>query len=234
MGELPLAEIEARLMLLPPISRGAHLAGPRLHAERLIKLWKTDGEVALAEAFRLLDVETVAAVILRTVTAGDYDKGDPRRWHFPPFADLLPPLREAAWQEILAGKLVLEAIKGVTGRRHQPLVLALLPRLTPDWELSRLTRDGLDEYIEIRVRPMPATDIPRPWQGKPSRGDVEAAASKIAEAYPPPAQLPFENFWAALKERVGPKVTRQQARDALKTHAKHLQGRRGYNSKSPS
>ena len=112
---LPLAEIEARLMLLPPISRGAHLAGPQLHAERLIELWKADGEVALAEAFRLLDVEAVAEVILRTVTAGDCDEGDPRHWHFPPFAGLLPPLREAAWQEILAGKLVLEAIKGVPG-----------------------------------------------------------------------------------------------------------------------
>jgi hypothetical protein len=67
MGELPLAEIEFRLALLPPISRSAHLAGPKLHAERLIALWKADGEIALAEAFRLLDVETVAGVILRTV-----------------------------------------------------------------------------------------------------------------------------------------------------------------------
>jgi hypothetical protein len=231
---LPLAEIEARLMLLPPISRGAHLAGPQLHAERLIELWKADGEVALAEAFRLLDVGTVVGVILRTVTAGDYDEGDPRHWHFPPFADLLPPLREAAWQEILAGKLVLEAIKGVTGRQHRPLAPALLPRLTPDWALSRLIRDGRDEYIEVRVRPIPATAIPRPWQGKPKREDVEAAASDIAKAYPPPAQLPFEEFWAALKTRVSPKVTRRQALDALEARAKHLQGRRGYKSKSPS
>lgn len=121
MGELPLAEIEFRLALLPPISRSAHLAGPKLHAERLIELWKADGEVALAEAFRLLDVATVAGVILRTVVAGDYDEGDPHHWLFPRFADLLLSLREAAWQEILAGKLGLEAIKGVTGRQHRPL-----------------------------------------------------------------------------------------------------------------
>src|SRR4051812_13840404 len=114
MGRLPLAEIELRLATLPPISRGAHLTGPQLHAERLIKLWKADGEVALAEAFRLLDVGTVARVILRTMTARDYEGGDPRHWHFPPFADLLPPLRKAAWREIIAGKLVLEAIKSVT------------------------------------------------------------------------------------------------------------------------
>jgi hypothetical protein len=234
MRGLPLAEIEFRLATLPPISRGAHLAGPQLHAERLTELWKADGEVALAEAFRLLDVGTVAGIILRAVTSGDYDEGDPRHWHFPPFADLLPPLREAAWQEILAGKLVLDAIRGVTGRQHRPLAPALLPRLTPDWGLSRLIRDGRDEYIEVRVRSMPATDIPRPWQGKPSREDVEAAASGIAKEYPPPAQLPFKEFWAALKARVSPKVTRQQALDALEARAKHLWGRPGYSSKGKS
>jgi hypothetical protein len=129
-ASLPLAELEFRIALLPPISRGAPvseewparaLAGPWLHAERLVELWKTDGVVALAEAFRLLDVEAVAGVILRTVVAGDYDnKGDPRHWHFPSFTDLLPPLREAAWQEAVAGKLVLEAIKGVRGKRTAP------------------------------------------------------------------------------------------------------------------
>ena len=211
---------------MPPISRGAHLAGPRLHAERLTALWKADGPVALGEAFRLLDVEAVAGVILRTVVAGDSDEGDPRHWYFPPFPDLLPPLRAQAWQEILAGKLVLEAIKSITGRRHQPLVPTLLPRLTPDWALSRLTRDGLDEYIEVRARPMPATDIPRPWQPKPSPGEVEAAVNKIAQAHPPPDWLPFPNFWAELKARLGPEVTRSVAIDSLK-YAPHLRGKRG-------
>jgi hypothetical protein len=147
---------------------------------------------------------------------------------------LLPSLRETAWQEILAGKLVLEAIKGVTGRQHRPLAPVLLPRLTPDWGLSRLIRDGRDEYIEVRVRPMPATAIPRPWQGKPSLADVEAAARAVAEAYPPPAQLPFQEFWAALKVRVGPKVTKRQALAALEARAKHLKGRPGYSRKGKS
>jgi hypothetical protein len=200
-----------------------------LHAERVVELWKADGAIALTGAFRLLDVGTVAGVILRTVVAGDYDKGDSRHWHFPPFADLLPPLREAAWQEILAGTFVLEAVKGMAGRRHYPLVPALLPRLTPDWELSRLTRDGRDEYIEVRVRPMPATDIPRPWRAeKPSPDAIAATTKEIAKANPRPALLSLAKFWAALKDHLGPSVTRKQARDALKKHAPHLQGRRGY------
>ena len=233
MGRLPLAEIEFQLAALPPISRGAHLAGPKLHAERLIAAWKADGAVALADAYQLLDVKTVAGVILRTVMAGDYDQ-DPSYWHFPPVADLLPPLREVAWQKILAGEFVLEAIKGVTGRQHRPLVPALLPRLTPDWELSRLIRDGRDEYIEVRVRPMPATDIPRPWQEKPSREDAEAAARDIAKAYPQPAQLSFKEFLAELKKRLGPNVTKRLALEVLETCAPHLKGRPGIKSKSPS
>jgi hypothetical protein len=231
---LGVAEIEFRIALLPPISRGAHLAGPRLHAERLTELWRANGEVPLAEAFRLLDVDAVAGVILRTVTAGEYE-GDPRHWVFPPLADLLPPLRAQAWEAALDGELVLEGIKGITGRRHHALTPALLPRLTPDWELSRLLRDSRDEYIDVRARRMPAEVLPRPWQPKPTRSEVEAVAKEIAQAYPPPAQLPFDDFWAMLKARHS-KTTRQQALDAQKSCAPHLRGQRGYRSKikSPS
>jgi hypothetical protein len=218
-------EIELRIALLPPISRGAHLAGPQLHAERLVALWEADGAVALGEAFRLLDVEAVAGV-LRTVVAGDYDSGDPRHWHFPPFADLLPELREAAWQEALAGRLVLEAIKGITGRRHQPLVPALLPRLIPDWVLSRLTRDGRDEYIDVRVRPMPATAIPRPWQEKPSRDELKDAVEDAAEAYSSEDPPLFDEFWAAVKIRA-PGTTQIQMRKALKEQVPRLLRTRG-------
>jgi hypothetical protein len=190
----------------------------------------------LAEAFRLLDVETVAGVILRTVVAGDYSGGDSRHWHFPPFAELLPSLREAAWQEVLAGRLVLEAIKGITGRRHQPLVPALLPRLTPDWELSRLTRDDRDdrdEYIDVQVRPMPATDIPRPWQKKPSRDELKDAVEDAAEAYSSGDPPLFDEFWAAVKIRA-PGTTQIQMRKALKKQVPRLHRKRGQTRKMKS
>jgi hypothetical protein len=219
------AEIEFRIALLPPISRGAHLAGPTRHAERLIALWKADGAVALGEAFRLLDVEAVVGAIWRTLATGEYSD-DPHYWHFPPLADLRPPLREAAWQEALAGKLVLEAIKGVTGRRHYPLAPALLPRLTPDWELARLTRDGRDEYIEVGARPIAAAGLPKPWQEKPSRDEIKAAVEDAAEAYLSEDPPPFDEFWAALKIRA-PGVTQDQVRKALKKQVPHLRRRRG-------
>ena len=221
------AEIELRITLLPPISRGTHLAGPRLQAKRLVALWKADGEVTLGEAFRLLDVETVVGVLCRTLAEREY-RGDPRYWHFPPFADLLSALREAAWQEILAGKLVLEAIKGLRGRRHQPLAPAALARLTPDWELARLVRDGRDEFIEVMVRSMPATAIPRPWQPKPASEQIKTAAEAIAKAYPPPdSWLPFPKFWAELDARVGAHVSRRRALRALDDHAPHLRVKPG-------
>jgi hypothetical protein len=225
-------EIELRIALLPPISRSNHLAGPQLYAERLVESWKADGSVALGDAFRLLNVEMVAGVILRTVGAGEYDGGDPRHWYFPPIADLLPPLREAAWQEILAGKLVLEAIKGIRGRRHQPLAPALLPRLTPDWELARLTRDGRDEWIEVQACPIAAAALSKPWQqAKPSRDELEDAVEDAAEAYSSKAQPSFAEFWAAVKIRA-PGVTQFQMRNALKTQVPHLLRRRGQTKSS--
>jgi hypothetical protein len=231
------AELEFRIALLPPISRGARLggrptpfAGAWLHAERLIELWRADGEVPLTEAFRLLDVDAVAGVILRMVAAREY-KGDPRHWVFPPLADLLPPLREAAWQEILAGKLVLEAIKGIRGRRHQPLVPALLPRLTPDWELARLTCDGRDEWIEVRACPIAAAALPKPWQPKPSRNEFKDAVEDAAEAYSSKAQPSFNEFWAAVKIRT-PGVTQLQMRNALKMQVSHLRRRIGQTKSS--
>jgi len=223
---LGVAEIELRIALLSPISRDAHLAGPQLHAERLIELWRSpDGDVALTEAFRLLDVDAVAGVIWRTVTANEY-RGDSRHWIFPPLVDLLPPLRALAWEEALAGRLVLEGVKGLTGRRHHPLAPALLPRLTPDWDLSRLTRDGRDEYIEVRVRSMPATDIPRPWQKKPSRDELKDAVEDAAEAYSSEDPPSFDEFWAVVKIRA-PGTTQIQMRKALKEQVPHLHRTRG-------
>src|SRR5262249_58306496 len=172
VDSLPLAELEFRIALLPAISRGAHLAGPTLHARRLVELWKVDDndDVPLAQAFRLLDTEAVAGAILRTVMAGEYP-GDRRHWIFPPLADLLPELQELAWQAMLDGALLVEAIKGVRGTRPRVVLLAELPRLRPDWRLSRLVRvgcdgcdgeigrGGRDEFIDVRVRRPPAEPV---------------------------------------------------------------------------
>ena len=76
---IPPFELALQIALMPPLSRGAHLAGPRLHAQRLVELWQVavDDDVPLAEAFRLLDVGAVGGAILR-VTLARERKHDPR------------------------------------------------------------------------------------------------------------------------------------------------------------
>src|SRR5512143_2448860 len=90
------AELELRIALLPPISRGAHLNGPALHARQLVKLWEVNGDedVPLTQAFRLLDVEAVTGAILRTLVMADKDyPADLCHWTFPSLPDLLPELQ---------------------------------------------------------------------------------------------------------------------------------------------
>ena len=45
-----LAELEFRIALLPPISRGTHLDGPHLHARRLVEMWKIASDDDAPEA----------------------------------------------------------------------------------------------------------------------------------------------------------------------------------------
>src|SRR5262245_46151872 len=105
---LPLMEIEFQVALLAPISRGVHLAGPGLHAERLVELWQVDdGEsVSLSQAWRLLSAQAVSGAILRAQASSEHGySGDPRHWHLLALADLLPELQAAAWQAMLTGEL---------------------------------------------------------------------------------------------------------------------------------
>jgi len=226
MADLPLVEIEFRMTLLPPISRGTHLAGPRLHAERLVALWKADGEVSLGQAFRLLDVESVAGAILRTSVERDY-RGNPRYWHFPPLADLLPELRALTWQEVLADRLTVEGIASERGKRHRVLSALELPRLSPDWQLSRLMRGDSDRYVDVQVR-LPSAAPERSWWKRPPDDVLKAAIKEIASGYAPGVQPTFDEVHAALNQRLGDQVPRDEARNILKTLAPQLIRGRGH------
>jgi hypothetical protein len=237
-----LFELELRIALLPSLSRGAHLDGPAFYARQLADLWKVNGndDIPLAQAFRLLNVEAITEAIYQTLAVQDYP-GDSRQWTFPALEGLLPELRALTWRAMLSGTLITEAIKGVTGKRHRAVLSAELPRLTPDWGLSRLIRDGRDEFIAVRVRRVPAEPIKKTWKDKPTQVEVDAAMVEIAKGYPPAQEYPpdaprpsFDDIWEALKGRCGA-VTRRQARDALDNRASHLRGQPGYRStKSPS
>jgi hypothetical protein len=230
MADLALPEFASRIALLPPISRGAHLAGPRLHAQRLVTLWTVadDNDVSLTQAFRLLDVNAVEGAIWRTAAAREH-AGDPHCWTFPAIEELLPELRELSWHDMLAGTILTEAIKGLRGTQHRAVLPAELQRLTPDWQLSRLTGGSHDEFIDVRVRRPPSALIKTSWRDRKSKTKLKAAMQDIAHTYPPGAQPAFSEIMAALRARM-PDLPRDAARAALKDYAPQLQGHRGRRS----
>jgi hypothetical protein len=61
---IPLAELELRILTLPPVSRSAHLGGPVTHARRLVELWR--GEVGEASEDR-----AILGARLRCIECGD-------------------------------------------------------------------------------------------------------------------------------------------------------------------
>jgi hypothetical protein len=244
-------ELELRIVLLPPISRAAHLGGPAIHARRLVQIWRDsemtageiseasddeliarrtilaaggeaeaidatlnarkrlkpielanpvlaemtvdadhwgDDDVPLSQAFRLLGVEAVARAIFRTVMLSDNDyPNDPIHWPLPPLNDLLPELHAAAWEALLDGRLQVEALRYAQGTMSKIAHLVSpieLERLRPDWELSRLCRGDLDEFVRARVRRAPGEPA-KPE--RPSKAELKAAMLAIAETYPPDA-----------------------------------------------
>ena len=265
---IPFAELELRIAFLPPVSRGAHLGGPAIHAERLVELWKIEAgdDVPLEQAFRLLDAETVAGVILRATLAKDagveawtvehlakfWDAADnndgeapakdypsdPRYWTFPSLSGLLFELQELCWEALLDGVWRTEALKIVRGKIGKtPRVISPieLPRLRPDWKLSRLCRGDQDEWLDVRVRRTsvePPAERQRPSQAA-LRAELKRAMEEIAQGYSKGVRPPFKEIEAALKTRL-PWVTRRQAREAVAKYTPQLHGERGRPRKSPN
>jgi hypothetical protein len=194
-----------------------------------------DDDVPLSQAFRLLGVEAVAGAILRTALMSDHDyPNDSVHWPLPPLKDLLPELNDAAWQAVLDGELQIEAVRyerGKIGLAARPVPLVELPRLEPDWKLSRLCRDDRDEWLDARVRRAPV-ELPK-REPKPKKSDLKIAMKEVAATYPPGAHPPSEEIWRALDDLAGPGVTRAQAREALAQYAPQLRSERGRPRKSP-
>jgi hypothetical protein len=221
-----LFEIALQISLLPSISRGTHLAGPRLHAERLVELWRPESAVSLAQAFRLLDVSAVERVIQQSMAAGEY--GDSRHWQFPEFEQLLPPLRDLVWQEVLADHLTVEGTSAKGTRRALRCTEA--QDLEPDWPRSRLLLAGRCVFADAEAWHVPTRPAKKSWQKPPSQADLKDEMEQIACTYPAGATPSADEIWDKLKVR-WPELTRAVARQALKDYAPQLIGRRGYRPK---
>jgi hypothetical protein len=213
------------LALLPPISRAVHLAGPALQAQRLVELWKVDGDVALGEAFHLLTAPVVEQAVWRSLTSDDYEpRSDPRHWAFPGWGILLPLLQAEAWGEALAGRLQITAIE--QGKRRRRVVKPVeLPRLEPDGMLGRLQSDGVDRFVDVRVRPKPE---PKPEFKLPTAREWKDAIEKL------PPDLTEEKRHEALEGLLGAPLRREDVRGAVKDYQPNLIKRVGRPRKAKS
>lgn len=81
-----------------------------------------------------------------------------------------------------------------------------------------------------------AAEAPEPpnrqWRSRPPKAAVSVAMRAIDATYARGARPRFSEIWEVLKARLGPGVTRQQAREAIANDAPRLRGQRGYRSKT--
>ena len=235
-----LIDLETTILLLPSISRGAHLDGPILHARNLIELWKLDSPsdaVPLTLAFRLLDVEAVARAVYRAAAAKDYSSR-PWDWDLPGAEAPLSELRAIVWRAMLAGTLITEGVKGTRGKRYRTVLPTELPRLRPDMRLSRLCSGDCDEFIGVRVRRAPAEPIKQTWRSKPSETALQAFIEGIASNYPDARDRPetrplFEDLHDKVNAHFGVTVPRDDLRAAL-DKVPQLKRERGRHGRSRS
>jgi hypothetical protein len=222
VADFDLFRLGLALDALPPSPR--YIAPLRV-AQRLSELmtewWQAGTDpVSLAEAFRLLSTETVTGVVQRALV--EIEATDPRYWSLPALDTLLPPLRVAVWQELIAGgRLLLEAIPA-NGSRHRALSSLDLPCFVPDFSCSRLLHDGRVVYDEARVRQLPAP-VKR-WREQPPADEIRVALENILSTEPDMTGGALET---ALYNRFDGKVTRDVVRATIKQHAPQTIIRRG-------
>ena len=216
MADLDLFQLGLALDALPPLPCYiAPLKVAQRLSEFLCEWWQAaDEAVPLAEAFRLLSAEVVTGVVLRAMT--EIEATDPRYWSLPALDTLLPLLQTAAWQALVGGRLLLEAVPAGASR-HRTLSALDLPWLIPDFSCSRLLHDCRVVYDEVRVRQSPAP-VER-WRKRPSEeeeGEIKVALENILAANPGMTGGQLET---ALYDYFGGRVTREVLRAAIKQHA---------------
>jgi hypothetical protein len=228
-----LAEIEARIARLPPLSRDAGLAsqglgqagvlrtggtmhplgGPDLHARRLAHLWRVadDADVGIEWAFRLLSPELIRDAIVRVMSDPGWDArvacqpSDPRYWVFPDFCALRPILDELARGAMLRGELVVRIVGGQR-RRWRTLSAA---------ELARLHQEGRAVLLGARVR--------RPSTQAHSAEEIERAVLAVASQHPGKKPAFERVLWPALKHELGDACfARRGARKAFDDYAPQI------------
>jgi hypothetical protein len=109
------------------------------------------------------------------------------------------------------------------GQQMSPHNMRAAGLILPD-EADASPTDTLDQADRPVVHPQ--DNKPTNWRDKPSGENIKAAMLDIAKEYPDGAHPPETEIWSKLKDRLGPSVSRNQARSAYE-YAPHLKGQRG-------
>jgi hypothetical protein len=215
VADLDLFQLGLALDALPPSSRCiTPLRVAQRLSEFLTEWWQAgDDGVSLAQAFRLLPTETITGVVLRALA--EIEATDPRYWSLPALDTLLPLLRVAAWQELIAGRLLLEATPA-NGSRHRGLSPLDLPWFIPDFSCSRLLHDGRVVYDEVRARQSPAPAPVERWRERQPADEIKAALENILSTNP---DMTGGELETKLYNHFDGKVPRKAVRDVIKKYA---------------
>jgi hypothetical protein len=202
--------------VLPPISTGVpSVAAARQYTTQLRSLWPTDdAAVALNQAYRLLDVDALTAVVLAAMTL---TTAPDAQFHArPSLRALMPDLRSRAWQELLGGRLAATGIKDdpVAGKR---IIVPSnrLRLLEPNWARSELHLDGHAVVFAAEVeRVTPAA--PKPPRRRATKAEIWKAMPGIVATYPTGGGPPNrDQLKELLEQQLSARVTRDLAEQAL-------------------
>jgi hypothetical protein len=196
----------------------------RIHAAEIHSIWGVSEPQPLGDAHRLLDVDTLAKVVLtlmvrmarengRTFPASD---ASGHYYRFPHWPKLLPALQQWTWGQILKGKLVLTGIPTdnlLTGD-HTVISPERLRFLQPDWANAILRAEGRAFVHDVAVvlPPAPAGASKAKRRHVPD-AELQHCGKQIKEKWPANEKLPTEKaFQKLIEASVGGRVTRDRLR----------------------
>jgi hypothetical protein len=199
------------------IPLGIHAAtAAKAYAAELYALYASAGPEPLNDAYRLLDVDNLAAAVLSLLGLAD---ASGQFYRLPGWYRLQSRLQKLTWDLMLCERLVVTGISAdnpVKGKRFA-IPADRLRLLEPDWKKATLQAHGRVHVCDVMVD-RPALTAQKPVRQEVSEAELRRRIQNIVEKWPPDKAPPSGNQFQALvdPERT---VARDRIRAARKDHA---------------
>jgi hypothetical protein len=222
-----------------PLTIGVETAA-RAYAEELRALWCSSGPEPLGNAYRLLDVDNLAKVVLSAMAASclgirPFPPADAsgRFYAFPSWRLLQSWLRRWIWDSLLEGRLVASGIGSddlLKGKRFS-IPVDRLHLLEPDWDEATLRAHGHVYVCDVTVL-APVSTVTRGLRRSVSEAALRRCVEGIAKRWPRQQDPPSEEQLQTLVEAELGWVARDRVRAARPSEWVRERGRPRKN-KSP-